>query len=235
MLSNLLKEIEENKDEEKAKLLQGFFKTGKGQYGEWDVFYGLMMPKQRKLVKKYYNKLNFLDIETMLQSPVHEIRNIWLLILVEKFKDKKISEKEKKDIFSFYMSHTKAINNWDLVDLTAPYIVWLSLLDGDRSVLFDLVRSDSLWERRIAVLATFAFIRNRDFDDILKLASMLLDDKHDLMHKAVWWMLREVGKKDEKTLTVFLDKYTTRMPRTMLRYSIERLDKTKKEYYMKLR
>jgi 3-methyladenine DNA glycosylase AlkD len=227
-MENLLKEINSNANKEKAKLLQRFFKTGKGDYGEGDVFLGIVVPIQRKIAKNHIN-LSSSDLQELLNSKIHEHRLIALLILVDKFK--KASEKEKKEIFDFYLKNTKNINNWDLVDLSSHCIVGGYLLDKDRKILHKLANSTHLWEKRIAIISTFAFIREKQFGDSIKIAEILLKDKHDLIHKAVGWMLREIGKKDAKTLEVFLKKHYRNMPRTMLRYAIEKLpEKVRKSY-----
>ncbi|MBT3397712.1 DNA alkylation repair protein [archaeon] len=221
---------------EKAKILQGFFKTGPGQYGEGDIFLGVMMPRQRAVVKKFWEEASFEDVKSLLDSEIHDERNVGSLILVEKFK-RASDEQEKKKIYDFYLGNTRGINNWDIVDLSAPYVVGGYLLDKkkERKVLYDLVKSDNLWERRIAILATFAFIRAGDFGDTLKIAKLLLKDGHDLIHKAVGWMLREIGKRNQKVLEKFLQeggRYMM-MPRTMLRYAIERFEEGKRKSYLK--
>jgi len=222
--------LKKNSDAKKAKLLSGFFKTGKGEYGEGDIFLGIIVPTQRKIAREFID-FGFEEIQKMLDSEVHEKRLIALLILVDKFR--KNDEKARKEIFDFYLKNTRNINNWDLVDLSAPKIVGGFLIDRDREILYKLAKSGDLWEKRIAIISTYAFIRENDFKDTLKISEVLLKDKHDLIHKAVGWMLREIGKKDEKELTDFLDKHYGNMPRTMLRYAIERLDKKKRKRYLK--
>lgn len=223
-------ELEALSTPEKRDFLPYFFKTGKGQYGEGDKFLGVVVPDSRKVAKKYKDIL-FPEIKTLLNSEYHECRLCALLILVERFK--KADEQGRKDIYEFYLSHTHRINNWDLVDLSSQYIVGEYLLDKDRSVLYTLADSELLWDQRIAVLATFPFIRNNDFKDLLALSEKLLYHKHDLMHKAVGWLLREAGKKDKTVLIDFLDCYYREMPRTMLRYSIEKLTPEERAHYMK--
>jgi len=227
------KEIEKHKNQEKAKLLQGFFKTGKGEYGEGDIFYGIVVPEQRKIALQFLD-LSFKDLQTLLNSKIHEKRLIALLILVKQFElaNKIKDEKKQKEIFEFYLENTRNINNWDLVDLSAPRICGIYLLDKDKTILYKLARSNSLWEKRISILSTFWFIKESRFEDAIKLAEILLYDKHDLMHKAVGWMLREIGKKDKKVLVSFLDKYYKIMPRTMLRYSIEKFSEKERRFYM---
>lgn len=228
MLVKIKQEMKSLSDPQKAKILQRFFKTGKGQYGEGDIFLGIVVPKQRALVKKYKD-LSLKDIESLLHSKVHEHRLTALFILIDQYK----RSSSKKKIFNFYLKNVKYINNWDLVDLSAPNIVGDYLLGKDRKVLYKLAKSNNLWERRIAILSTLTFIRHNQFNDTLKLAKELLKDDHDLIHKAVGWMLREVGKRDQEVEESFLKKYYQVMPRTMLRYSIERFDEKTRTFYMK--
>ena len=230
MLESLIKDLEKLKNPEKAKILQRFFKTGKGEYGEGDQFLGIAVPLQRKVAKKYRD-LNLVDLQTLLNSNIHEQRLISLLILIDKYK--KADENEKRIIVNFYLKNTKNINNWDLVDLSCRDIIGQHFFDKDRSLLYKLAKSKNIWERRIAIISTWWFIHEKQFADTLKIAEILLKDKHDLIHKAVGWMLREVGKKDQTSLEKFLDKYHKMMPRTMLRYAIEKFDNNKKTYYLK--
>jgi 3-methyladenine DNA glycosylase AlkD len=228
-LISLRKEIRSLTNPEKAKLLQRFFKTGKGDYGEGDIFLGLVVPQERMLAKKYHD-LSLVDCQTLLNSKIHEERMISLFILMTKYK--KSEDKIKKDIFNFYISNTRNINNWDLVDLSSPKIVGNYLFDKDRKILYKLAKSQSLWERRISILATFYFIANKQFDDALNIAEILLNDKHDLMHKAVGWMLREIGKRDLEVEEDFLKKHYRSMPRTMLRYAIEKFPEERRKAYL---
>ncbi|MFA5931864.1 MAG: DNA alkylation repair protein [Candidatus Paceibacterota bacterium] len=229
---DVIKELKLLANPLKAKILQRFFKTGKGEYAEGDKFLGITVSAQRVVAKKYIN-LNLNDVRKLLVSGMHEHRFVALEILVFKYENAK--EKEKGEIVKFYLKNKKNINNWDLVDTSAPYILGDYLLKQDRSVLYKLVKSKTLWDRRIAIISTFAFIRNNDFKDTLKLARILLPDKHDLIHKAVGWMLREVGKKSEPTLEKFLNENITNMPRTTLRYSIERLRDDKRKMYLSIK
>ena len=216
---------------EKAQLLQRFFKTAKGEYAEGDIFLGITVP-QTRLVAKKYSALTYEEIQQSLNSKFHEERLAALLILVRKFKKTK-DQKEKQFICNFYLKNTKGINNWDLVDLSAPNIVGEFLFDKDKSILRLLANSKNIWERRIAVLATFPLIKKRKFGESLALSQILINDPHDLIHKAVGWMLREVGKKDINVLETFLkDKYN-QMPRTMLRYAIEKFPEEKRQMYLK--
>lgn len=215
---------------EKKAFLPYFFKTGKGQYGEGDKFLGVVVPDVRKVAKEY-KALSFSELEQLLKSEYHECRLCALLILIEQFKKSKDTDREK--IYEFYLANSRYVNNWDLVDLSCYHIVGEHLLDKDRSRLYELADSPLLWDQRIAVVSTMAFIRKNDFKDILSLSERLLDHKHDLMHKACGWMLREAGKRDEEILKSFLDKHHKVMPRTMLRYSIEKLTKEERAHYMK--
>lgn len=228
-LDSLKREIRAKGNLDKSKLLMRFFKTGPGEYGEGDIFLGVMVPQTREVAKKY-SSLPLKDIETLLKSKYHEERLCALLILVHNFQK---HPENRSEIYKFYLNNTKYINNWDLVDLSAHKIIGPHLFDKNRSILYELAKSKNLWERRIAIISTFAFINKKEFNDSIKLATLLLKDKHDLMHKAVGWMLREMGKRDQGELTSFLDKHYKSMPRTMLRYSIERLPEKKRQFYLK--
>ena len=230
MLSKLKQDLQKLANPEKAKTLQRFFKTGKGEYGEGDVFLGITVPEQRKTAKKH-SDLTFKDVQNLLSGKIHEHRLTALLILVVKYSTS--DETGKKEIVDFYLKNTKNINNWDLVDLSADKILGAYLIDKDKSILYKLVQSDNLWDRRIAIMATFHFIKNSQFKDTLKISGILLNDKHDLIHKAVGWMLREIGKRELATEEKFLKKYYKNMPRTMLRYATERFDENKRKFYLK--
>ena len=228
-LKELRKEIKTLSSPEVSKTMQWFFKTGKGDYGEGDVFVGLKVPTQRKLAREFKD-LALIELKVLLNSPVHEERLISLFILVDRYG--KGNEKEKAEIFSFYLKNRKGINNWDLVDLSAPKIIGKHLLKRNKSLLFKFALSKNLWERRIAVLSTYEFIRNNDFAVNLQISEMLLQDKHDLIHKAVGWMLREIGKRDLQAEENFLKINYKKMPRTMLRYAIEKFPETKRKQYL---
>lgn len=229
-LHELQKELKHLSDPQKAKILQRFFKTGEGEYGEGDIFLGIKVPESRKIAIKY-NGLSFDDIKKLLQSKIHEQRLIALLILVHNFEKGDQNDKEK--IYKYYLLNTKYINNWDLVDLSADKIVGSYLTDKPRSVLFKLAKSDNIWERRIAMISTYQFIKNKEYEDTFKIAEILLHDKHDLIQKAVGWMLREVGKRVSQEAEIeFLNKHYKTMPRTMLRYAIERFPERLKEEYI---
>ncbi len=216
-------------NQKQSEILQRFFKTGKGQYGEGDIFLGIKVPEQRKLAKKF-SQISLEDIQELLSGKIHEHRMVALFIIVNQFK--KSDEVGKKKIFDFYLNNTKNINNWDLVDLSAPNIMGEFLKDKDRKILYQLANSTHLWEKRISILSTYAFIKNNDFNDAIKISEMLLNDKHDLIHKAAGWMLREVGKKDVNLLRAFLDKHSKIMPRTMLRYAIEKFPEKERKTYL---
>ncbi len=232
MLKNICDELDGLRNEEKAMVLQRFFKTGKGEYGEGDIFLGLTVPQQRAIAKKYRDLL-LAYIEKLLHNKIHEYRLTALFILSDQFKHS--DEKKQKIYYDFYLANTKHINNWDLIDLSARDIVGGYLINKpkERKILHTLARSNSLWERRIAMLATSAFFRNNDVADTLAIAEILLHDNHDLIHKAVGWMLREVGKRDDAVLISFLNKYCKTMPRTMFRYAIERFPEAKRRTYLR--
>ncbi|MFH1916600.1 MAG: DNA alkylation repair protein [Nanoarchaeota archaeon] len=217
------------KNPRKIEILSRFFKTGKGQYGEGDVFLGITVPMQRELAKKYV-QLSLSDVKKLIWSDIHEHRLTGLLILV--YKSKGADERLKKELFDFYMKNISRVNNWDLVDCTAERIVGAYISDKDRSILYSLVKSENLWERRIAMISCFHFIKKDDFADALKIAELLLEDKHDLIHKAVGWMLREIGKRDQTIEEEFLEKHKKTMPRTALRYAIERFPEEMRNYYL---
>lgn len=245
-LEKLKKELRKIADPKRAKNLQWFFKTGKGEYGEGDVFLGIKVPDLRKIAKKYYS-LDIKQLKELIKSKFHEERLIALFILINKYQ----TTNHKTICFHFYIKNMKYINNWDLVDLSAPNIVGKYLFNFARgrnfvqvhavgspssfatTFLTNLVKSENIWECRIAVLASFQFIKNNRFGDSLKIAEMLLQDKHDLIHKAVGWMLREIGKRDLKIEIEFLNKYYKKMPRTMLRYAIEKFPEKLKLTYLK--
>lgn len=222
-------ELNKIADKDKAIHLSRFFKTGKGDYGEGDIFIGIRVPDQRKIAK-LFSDTNLSEIDKLLNDPIHEFRLTALLILIEIYK--KADENEQEKIVELYLNKTSRINNWDLVDLSAPQITGHFFYGRNRDKLYQLVKSNSLWEQRIAVVSTYYFIKRNDFKEILTFSEMLLEHKHDLIHKATGWMLREAGKMDLSVLRNFLDTYHKVMPRTMLRYSIEKLDETERHKYM---
>jgi len=218
---------------EKAKHLKKFFKTGKGEYGEGDEFLGgVTVPQLRALAKKY-KAIELSELQELIGSKYHEYRQIALFILVNRYKKTK-HESEKKELVDFYLRNRKYVNNWDLVDCSAPYITGDYFFNKDKKTLYNFAKSTDLWEKRIAVISTFGFIKNNSFGDALKIAEILLTDKHDLIHKATGWMLREIGNRDETVEKQFLDKYVKKMPRTMLRYAIEKFPEKERIYYLKL-
>lgn len=223
---NLERELAEAGDPGRAKILAWFFKTGKGQYGEGDRFLGLTVPAMRRIALRYRHLL-LKDLARLLASRWHEYRLAALEILVVQFDD--ADEKQRGQIVEFYLQQTARINNWDLVDASAPYIVGEYLLTRPRDVLDRLAASDNLWERRIAIVSTFAFIKKGEVNDTFRIAERLLGDPHDLIHKATGWALRETGKVAQPTLLRFLRKHYARLPRTTLRYAIERFPPAQRE------
>jgi 3-methyladenine DNA glycosylase AlkD len=232
MLEHILRDLTQRSNPDKAKHLSKYFKTGPGQYGEGDRFLGISVPDQRKIAKRYRN-LPLPDLQTLLRSPIHEHRLTALLILVSQYEQS--DHPGKATIFRFYLQNTEHINNWDLVDLSAPKIVGAHLDQKDPSLLFTLAQSNSVWERRIAILATFTFIKHNAFNAALQIAEQLVHDDHDLIHKAVGWMLREIGKRDQAIEEQFLRQHSLHMPRTMLRYAIEKFDDDTRHFYLNQR
>jgi 3-methyladenine DNA glycosylase AlkD len=234
--TDVRKELQNLVDPDKAAILQRFFKTGLGQYGEGDIFIGVMVPHSRQVAKKF-SQLPLGEVRTLLYSRIHEERLVALLILALRYSSSASSSREEnEEIVKFYLDNIKQVNNWDLVDLSAPNILGAYLMvdnrdDRRRKLLYKLAKSENVWERRIAIVATHHFIRNGDFSDTLQIAEMLLQDRHDLIHKAAGWMLREVGKRDSAAEEAFLEKHCNVMPRTMLRYAIERLPESKRRRY----
>lgn len=229
----LQNDVLKQRSPKKAAFLQGFFKTGKGQYAEGDIFYGLTVGQSRALSRKYKD-LSFTDLQILMNSEIHEERLIALLILVLQYESTDDSKVHTR-IYKFFLKNSKRVNNWDLVDSSAPNIVGNYLLHRDRAILYKYAASTNLWQRRIAIISTFTFIRNNDFKDTLKIVKLLMNDKHDLIHKACGWMLREVGKRDVAVLKKFLNTNTTKLPRTALRYSIEHFPKSVRDSYLKLK
>ena len=214
---------------DKARFLAVYFKTGKGQYGEGDRFLGIVVPQVRKIARQF-RLLALPDCRALLQSPYNEERLLALLVMVQHYASGNPAEEEA--VFHQYLECRDRVNNWNLVDTSAPYIVGPHLLQRDRSLLYTLVESDGLWDRRIAMLASFAFIRNGEFVDTLQLAERLLNDPHDLMHKACGWMLREVGKRDADVLRTYLAAHIRELPRTALRYAIEKFDEPERREWL---
>lgn len=234
MTAELLKqELFQIADPQKEAFLPYFFKTGKGQYGEGDKFIGVVVPKQRALVKKY-KTLEFKEIDSLLTDEYHECRMLALFFLVEKFKKSK-DENERENIYTYYIGKADRINNWDLVDLSAKDIVGAFLWNKSKEPLYKYAQTNHLWLQRISIISTFYFIQHKSYTDTLVIARILLNHPHDLIHKAVGWMLREVGKRDFDILLQFLleDSRYKVMPRTMLRYSIERFPEVLRQQFLK--
>lgn len=234
-MATVLNELKKYATEQRKNITVRFFKTGKGEYGEGDVFIGVTVPDCRMVASTFLDS-SLSTVENSLKSPIHEERLTALLVLGEKFARTK-NKNEKKDIVSFYLQNKKFVNNWDLVDTSADKILGNYLLSEkeNRKIIYELVESPRLWDRRIAVVSTFAFIKKMQFADTFALCERLLKDEHDLMHKACGWMLREIGKRDEKALVKFLDTHAQRMPRTMLRYAIERFPEEKRKEYLTMK
>lgn len=226
---DLEKDLKSHADPIRAKGAQRYFKTGKGEYGEGDMFLGLNTKTMVRTALQFQN-LSLADLHQLLKSKIHEFRSSALVILKRKYL--RADSKVKEQIVSFYLKNTQGINNWDLVDISAPNILGDWLLDKDRTILYKLAKSNNLWERRIAIMSTFAFIRAGQFNDTLKIAEILLKDQHDLIHKAAGWMLREVGNRDMAVEEKFLKKFVHQMPRTMLRYAIEKFPEKKRKSYL---
>ena len=229
-LEEIQKQLKSLGNKEKAKKHQSFFKTGPGEYGEGDVFIGVTVPELRKLAKE--NKtIGPNEIKQLLQSPIHEERLLSLFILIHRYS--KGGEPEKKRIYELFLKNTKFINNWNLVDSSAGHIIGAFLFGKSKKPLYDLAKSKNLWERRISIISTFYFIKRNQFSDTLKISKILLSDKEDLIHKAVGWMLREIGKRNISIEENFLKTNYKNMPRTMLRYAIEKFPEPKRQRYLK--
>jgi len=228
-MKRLKRELKKLSDPERAEHDSRYFKTGPGEYGEGRISLGVDTKLKRQLAKKYVS-LSLNEIRSLLKNRISDYKFLALVVLHNKYKKADSSGRER--LVKFYLENTREINNWDLVDISAHHILGAYLLNHDRKVLYKLARSKDLWEKRIAIISTFAFIRAGQFDDTLKISEILLNDSHDLIHKAVGWMLREVGKKDQKVEERFLRKHYKKMPRTMLRYAIERFDEEKRLGYL---
>jgi 3-methyladenine DNA glycosylase AlkD len=226
-----MKALQSDKELEKIK---GYFKTGKGEYGEGDQFMGVPMGKVFALAKTFVD-MELDEIEKLLESPLHEMRAGGVSIMDFQARNKKTTESRRKELFQLYINRHDRINNWDLVDRSAPYVVGGYLFDKPRNLLYKLAKSKNVWERRTAIVSTYFFIRQGQVDDTFQIAEILLHDKHELIHKASGGWIREAGKKDHKRLTDFLDKYAFIMPRIMLRYALEHFDKKHREHYMRLK
>jgi 3-methyladenine DNA glycosylase AlkD len=226
--------LEAHRSPEELRKIRRYFKSGEGQYGEGDEFMGVRMGQVFELAKEFI-EMPPDEIEKLLESPIHEVRAGGLSIMDKQARSKKTPESRRKELFDLYLRRTDRINNWDLVDVSCPHVVGGYLFDKPRDVLYELARSESLWERRTAIVSTSYFIRKGDVADTFKIAEMLLDDDEDLIHKATGGWLREAGKRDPERLLGFLDKHAATMPRTMLRYAIEHLDKERRAHYLSMR
>ena len=225
-------ELRKHANEAKAQFFPRFFKTGKGEYGEGDKFLGVVVPDQRKIARRFKD-ISQKEIDKLLDDPYHECRLTGLLILVSQFENAK-SVAERESIVGYYLSRVDAVNNWDLVDATAHKILGCWLYDqGETELLYELAETDHLWQQRIAVVATYWFIKNGELNETIRLSKKLLNHPHDIIHKAVGWMLREVGKQDETVLLRFLNRHHKQMPRTMLRYAIEKLEPKQRQKFLK--
>jgi 3-methyladenine DNA glycosylase AlkD len=227
---NLLNDLKKYKNENFAKYCAKYFQTHKGGYGEGDSFWGLKVPQQRIIARKYWKDINLKDVEKLLQHRTHEVRFTVLMILIEKYK--KVDYDTKSVIVKMYLRNSEYVNNWDLVDLSAPYIPGHYWYNSSLKDFWEYAESGTLWKERIAMISTLHFIRQGRFAETLALSELFLTHNHDLMHKASGWMLREVGKRNTKPLISFLNRYSKVMPRTMLRYSVEKLSPEKRKYYM---
>lgn len=229
-MKNIKDRLQQLASPETAEILQKFFKTGPGEYGEGDIFIGVRVPDLRKLAKEFQD-IATSEVLAFLASSIHEERFLALLILVRNYE--RGDDIEKKKIYDLYLENTSYINSWDLVDGSAHHIVGAFLLDKDKAPLYRLAKSENLWERRIAIISTFYFIKHDQFQETLEIAKILLTDPEDLIHKAVGWMLREIGKRDLAAEETFLKKHAMKMPRTMLRYAIEKFPEPKRQRYLK--
>lgn len=225
-------ELKKHINEEKAAFLPEFFQAFEGGYGEGDHFLGVVVPDQRKVARKYYKFVSMKDIEELLNEPYHEYRLTALFMMVYKFEKSK-DEKEREEIVNTYLNNIGAVNNWDLVDSSAPQILGPFLWDKNKGILYEMARTPDLWKQRIAIMSTFYFIKQGEFEDSLKIAEILLNHEHDLIHKAVGWMLREIGKRDFDVEYNFLKDNYKVMPRTMLRYAIEKFEPELRQKFLK--
>jgi 3-methyladenine DNA glycosylase AlkD len=226
----IIDELKSFATEDRRKTNEWFFKTGPGEYSEHDQFIGVRMPQIRGVAKKYFKVIKFNEINRLISHPVHEIRHCALIILVNKYQSG-----NKEEVFNYYLNNLGSVNNWDLVDTTSPHIIGNFIFTHQEkiSLLYEWENSNNLWERRIAIVSTSAFIRHGEFTPTLKISKLLLNDQQDLIHKAVGWMLREVYKKDEAVVKLFLRENYAQLPRTTLRYAIERMQEDERQRYLK--
>lgn len=230
----IIKELGKHRSTQKEEIFKSFFKTGKGEYGYGDIFWGITVPDIRNVAKRYYIQISLNEIKELINSEIHEIRLTGYLILTYKYE--KESKQEKEIIANFYLENLKGANNWDIVDLSCYKILGSYLIDNPqkRYILYKLVNSSNLWEQRISIVSTFALIKNNEYMDTLNISKILLKHKHDLIHKAVGWMLREVGKRDMLVLKNFLNQNIREIQRTTLRYAIEKMDEMERKYFLRL-
>ena len=228
----VVKDLEKCIDIQKKEIFPRFFKTGKGEYGEGDIFWGITVPNIRKISKIYYKEISLEELKKLIQSPIHEVRLTGYLILTYKYE--KASIQGKKEIVSFYLKNLKGINNWDIVDLSCYKILGMGIVENilKKDILYTLVKSKNMWERRISIVSTYVLIKSDMYEDTLKISKILLEDTSDLIQKAVGWMLREVGKRDIDVLREFLDINMKYMGRITLRYSIEKMDEKERKRYL---
>lgn len=231
-VSSIKKELMCAADDKKAQILMRFFKTAEGEYGEGDIFIGVVVPVMRSVAKKYFNKCSLGEMEKLLQEDIHEFRITAIFLMTYLFERSK-DDDVKESIINSYIRNIEYVNNWDLVDLSAYKLLGVFLENKDRALLYEYAQSNELWKERISIIATLHFIRKKDYKDTLKLAKILLTHKHDLIHKAVGWMLREIGKRDLEAELSFLKEYYKVMPRTMLRYAIEKFDEPVRQKFLK--
>ncbi|HWI54384.1 MAG TPA: DNA alkylation repair protein [Desulfobacteria bacterium] len=225
-------DLQKHINAERAVFLSKFMRAFPGGYGEGDQFIGVTVPNLRTVARKYYKEVSLNEVELLLNEPIHEYRLIGLFIMVLKYKKAK-PETEKKSIVEMYLENIHQINNWDLVDSSADKILGPYLMDKDKDLLYGFAESDDVWKQRVAIITTFHFIRNKHFNDTLKIAKILLNHKHDLIHKAVGWMLREIGSRDLEVEVNFLKVHYKQMPRTMLRYAIEKFEENLRQQFLK--
>ena len=232
-MPNLENEMKRYQDMETKKILERFFKTWKWEYGEWDVFLWIKVPKIRKIVKDYYDT-NLKELEKYMHSKYHELRLGTVIILTKKYEKAK-TQQEKKEILDFYVKNLDFVNNWDLVDISAQHIVWKAILDGiiEENFLDDFVKSENIWYQRVAIISTLALIKNGNFSKTLEISQKLLNSKVDLIQKALWWMWREIWKKDNEIVEKFIIKNYDQIPRTSLRYAIEKMDEEKRKRFLR--
>ncbi len=231
-MTDIENELQLHANAEQAKILQRFFKTKPGEYGEGDIFVGIRVPMARQIAKKYCKTIDKYSLLPLLQSPIHEYRLTALFILILQYTHAQTDD-EKETLIGIYLGNTQYVNNWDLVDSSAYNLLGKHLYTQSRSILYQLAHSTDLWEQRIAIITTYYFIRQRDFEDTLHIARILLHHPHDLIHKAVGWMIREIGNRDYETAYTFLVEHYAQMPRTMLRYAIEKFDEPVRLAFLK--